>query len=324
MEQNIFDLIIVGSGPAGMTASIYASRYKLSNLVLGEKIGGTIGLASKVENYPGFRSISGLDLMAKIEDHVKAFGASVIYDPAVGIKKKDGGFVVMTKGRKSYEARAIILSTGTERRKLGVPGEKEFMGKGVTYCTTCDAPFFKDKVVALVGGADSAVSGAIHTAEYAKKVYIIYRKEKLRAEPIWVEEALRNPKIEPIYNTNIAKIISAKEFDKNAADVVGGVELDNPYKGEKSLRLDGVFIEIGGVPGTGLASSLGVELDETEFVKVNERMETNVAGVFSGGDCNNLLPEFKQMITACGEGALAAASAYKYLKQEAAPQIRGV
>lgn len=325
MSDKIFDLIIIGSGPAGFTASIYASRYKLSNLVLGEKVGGTIGLASKVCNYPGFPSISGLDLMAKIEAQVKELGAEVVYDPAVGVKSREKIFEVLTKSGKSFKTKSLILAIGMKRRQLNVPGEKEYLGRGVTYCTTCDAPFFKDKVVALIGGADSAVSGAIHTAEYAKKVYIIYRKDKLRAEPIWVEQALKNPKIEPIYNTNITKIFGVKDLDSKTEelDKVAAVELDSPYQGEKILRLDGVFIEVGGVPGVGIASSMRVELTKTGFIKVNEKMETNVKGVFSAGDCNDRLPAFQQMITACAEGAIAASSAYKYLKQEEAPQILG-
>lgn len=326
MTDKPYNLIIIGSGPAGFTASIYASRYKLSNLILGEKVGGTIGLASKVENYPGFRSISGLDLMVKIEEHVKDLGAEVVYDPVTGVKKKNGDFEVLTRSGKSLLAETIIIATGTERRKLDVPGEKEYLGRGVTYCTTCDAPFFKDKVAALIGGSDSAVSGAIHTAEFAKKVYIIYRKEKLRAEPAWVEQALGNPKIEPIYNTNITKILGTKDLEPKAEgpDKVAAAELDHPYKGEKILKLDGVFIEIGGVPGVGIASSMGVELTEAGFIKANKQMETNVQGVFSAGDCNDRLPNFQQMTTACAEGALAAASAYKFLKQVEAPQIKGL
>ena len=320
----MYDLVIIGSGPAGFTASIYASRYLLKNLVLGDKVGGTIGMASKVCNFPGFTEISGMDLMAKIEEQVKKLGAEVFYDAATGVKKVDGGFEVVTKSGKNYETKTIILATGTQRRRLEVPGEKEYLGKGVSYCTTCDAPFFKEKTVVVAGGADAACTGAIYLAEVAKKVYIIYRKDKLRAEPVWVKQIADNPKIEAIYNANITKILGAKEFDPASADVVGGVELDNPYKGEKILKVDGVFVEIGGVPGTGLAVSLGVELEGGGFVKVNEKMETNVLGIFSAGDCNNALPGFAQVITAAAEGAAAAASVYKFLKQEVAPQIRGV
>jgi thioredoxin reductase (NADPH) len=317
MEDKTYDLIIIGSGPAGFTASIYASRYKLTNLVLGEKIGGTIGLASKVCNYPGFESISGLELMASIEKQVKSLGVEVIYDPAVGTKRTEKAFTVLTKSGKSFQAKALILATGMERRQLNVPGEKEYLGKGVSYCTACDAPLYKDKVVAIIGGADGAVSGAVHLADFAKKVFVIYRQDKFRAEPVWVEQALKDPKIEPIYNTNIIKILGT-------SSKVDGVELDNSYQGEKVLPLDGVFVEIGGVPGVGVAASMGVELTEAGFIKVNEKMETNLQGVFSAGDCNDRLPNFQQLITACAEGALAAASAYKFLKKEQAPQILGI
>jgi thioredoxin reductase (NADPH) len=317
MEDKTYNLIIIGSGPAGFTASIYASRYKLTNLVLGEKIGGTIGLASKVCNYPGFESISGLELMASIEKQVKSFGVEVIYNPAVGTKRTEKAFTVLTKSGKSFQAKALILATGMERRQLNVPGEKEYLGKGVSYCTACDAPLYKDKVVAIIGGADGAVSGAVHLADFAKKVFVIYRQDKFRAEPVWVEQALKDPKIEPIYNTNIIKILGT-------SSKVDGVELDNSYQGEKVLPLDGVFVEIGGVPGVGVAASMGVELTEAGFIKVNEKMETNLQGVFSAGDCNDRLPNFQQLITACAEGALAAASAYKFLKKEQAPQILGI
>lgn len=324
MNDKTYDLLIIGSGPAGFTASIYASRYKLTNLILGKKAGGTIGLASKVCNFPGYEEISGLELMAIIEKQVKNLGAEVVYDPAVGVKKGKV-FEVLTKQNKSFKARGIVLATGMERRKLNVPGESQYLGKGVTYCTTCDAPLYKDKVVAVVGGSDGAVSGAIHLADFAKKVFVVYRQDKLRAEPIWVEQALKNPKIKVIYKTNLTKILGTKELGIETAglDRVGGVELDNPYQKEKILKVNGVFVEIGGVPGSALAASMGVELNEAGFVKTNERMETNLAGVFSAGDGNDQLPNFQQMITACAEGALAAAAAYRFLKQEEAPQILG-
>lgn len=319
--DSAFDLIIIGSGPAGLAASIYASRYKMSNLVLGKQKGGTIGLAHKVENYPGFVSISGLDLMTKTEEQVKKLGAEIIYDPAEDIKTDfDGSFRVTTDGEKTYRGKTLVLATGTERRKLGIPGEEDFLGRGLSYCTTCDAPFFRDKTVALVGGSDSAVSGAIHTAEYAQKVYIIYRKDKLRAEPIWVEQALKNPKVEPIYNTNVVGIVAKKQKSQS---VVGGVKLDKAYKGKKILPLDGVFIEIGGVPGTGLAKIAGVGLNEAGYVKVNKEMETNIQGIFAAGDLTDFYPHFQQLLTVQAMGAIAAASAFHYLKHQAAPPQRG-
>ncbi|HUW21858.1 MAG TPA: FAD-dependent oxidoreductase [Candidatus Bathyarchaeia archaeon] len=314
--QPIYDLIIIGSGPAGLTASIYASRYKMNNLVIGKQKGGTIGLAHKVENYPGFVSISGLELIVKMEDQAQKLGAGIIYDPVKDIKTNyDDSFQVTTDSGKSYASRTLILATGTERRKLEIPGEEEFLGRGVSYCTTCDAPFFRDKTVALVGGSDAAVSGAIHTAEYARKVYIIYRGESLRAEPIWAEKALSNPKIEPIYNTNIVEI--------QGDQVVKKAILDNPLRGSKELALDGIFIEIGGVPGTGLAKIAGVELNEVGYIKVDKEMKTNVTGLFAAGDMTDYLPRFQQLVTVEAMGALAAASAYRFLKHQEAPPQRG-
>jgi len=344
------DLIIIGAGPAGLTASIYASRYRIKNLVIGSQLGGAMALASAVENYPGFERISGLELAQKMAQQVKVLGAEIINNSVVKIQNsirqpadkiqsasRRTKFKIITEGEKEYQARAIILATGTRRRELGVPGEKEYLGRGVSYCATCDAAFFRDKVVAVVGGANAAVMSADHLARFAKKVYLIYRRKPLRAEPIWVERVEKNPKIEIIYNTNIVRILGGTEFEiqnpkhkiQNKSKIqsasrrtkfkikesVGGVELDNPYQGNKYLAVDGVFIEIGGVPGTELAKSLGVELDKKGFVKVNPDMETNVPGVFAAGDIANLHGELQQIVIACSEGAIAAFSVYKFLEK---------
>jgi len=330
------DLIIIGAGPAGLTASIYASRYRIKNLVIGKDLGGAMALASAVENYPGFERISGLDLAQKMARQAKSLGAEIVNDSVVEIKNEklkiknyNAKFKILTESGKEYEARAIILATGTRRRELGVPGEKEYLGKGVSYCATCDAAFFCGKTVAVIGGANAAVMSADHLARFAKKVYLIYRRKPLRAEPIWVERVEENPKIEIIYNTNIVRILGESEFENvksksktrlpdgqvSNLEKVGGVELDNPYQGNRYLAVDGVFVEIGGVPGTALAKSLGVELDEKGFVKVNPDMETNVPGVFAAGDIANLHGELQQIVIACAEGAIAAFSAYKYLSR---------
>jgi len=330
-KKMTYDLIIIGSGPAGLTASIYASRYNLNNLVFGKKIGGTIGLAYKVENYPGFRSIPGLDLMAKIEEHSKDLGGQIVYDPVQKITKRgepaspmsnrgEQDFIVYTLSGQTYQAKTIIVATGTERRTLGINGENEYLGKGVSYCTTCDAPFYKDKIVALVGGSDGAISGAVHAAEYAKKVYVIYRKNQLRAEPAWINEWKNievSGKGEAIYNTNIIEI-------KGDGQKITQVVLDTDYKNQKELVVDGVFIEIGGVPGTSLAQEMGIEMNDEHFIKVDKWMDTNIPGVFAAGDCTDFIYGFAQMITACGMGALAARSAYVYLRKEMAPQQRGI
>lgn len=312
----MYELIIIGTGPAGCMASIYASRYKLPHLVIGQTVGGTIILASKVENFPGFNSISGLELGEKMLEQVKYLGAEVVSKTVGRIEKGEGTFKVITEDGTKYEAKTLIVATGTERRKLNIPGEKEYLGKGVSYCTACDAPFFRDKKVALIGGSDAAVSGAVHAAQFAPKVYIIYRGEALRAEPIWLEEAKKDPKIEPLLKTNLKEI-------RGDGVKVTGVILDNPHKGSDLLPLDGVFIEIGGVPGTSLLIPLGVEMDPGGYIKVNEWMETKIPGLFAAGDFTTASHVLQQAITACAQGATAAASAFKYLKGQKAPQLLG-
>lgn len=305
----LLDLIVIGAGPAGLTASIYASRYKLSNLVIGKVLGGAITLAHKVENFPGFTSISGLKLAQKMAAQVKALGGKIITDEVEKIAKTENGFKVATQSGKQYESKTLIVATGTERRKLDIPGEEKYLGKGVSYCTTCDAAFFRDKVVALIGGSNAAVGGAIHAANFAKKVFIIYRRDQLRAEPMWVQEALANPKIEVIYNTNITEILGD-------GTKVTGVKLDKPYQSSSTLNLDGVFIEIGGVPLSNLLKILHVKIDEAGFVDVDKEMKTNVEGLFVAGDFTDESEVLKQAITACGQGAVAAYSAFKYLNRK--------
>jgi thioredoxin reductase (NADPH) len=325
MTEQIYDLIIVGSGPAGCTAAIYASRYHLNNLVLGKTKGGTISYAHLVDNYPGLNGLSGLDIMEKFEEHVKLLGSQIIYDPVDNIEKENNLFIITTDSEKKYQARAVILATGTERKKLGIPGEKELIGKGVSYCVTCDAPFYRGKTVALVGGSDAACSGAVHLAEYTKKIYLIYRKEALRAEPFWIkqwEELVKQGKAEPVFNTNITEIITKSQISNVKAELVGGVKLDNPYKGSNILEVDGVFIEIGGAPGTKLAKILKAAVDEQGYVKVNEKMETDVPGLFAAGDIVDKAKVMSQMITACAWGAIAASSVYNYLKSQSAPPQR--
>jgi thioredoxin reductase (NADPH) len=325
--MELYDLVIIGSGPAGLTASIYASRYHLTNLVIGKLLGGTMTYAHRVENYPGFVTISGIELGQKMAEQVKSLGAEIVGDTVVKIKYekekiKDNGslFIVITESGKEYGAKALIVATGTERRKLNIPGEDEYLGKGVSYCTTCDIPFFKDKTVVVVGGADSACTGAIHAAEVASKVYLIYRKEALRAEPVWVHEVAQSPKIEVLYNSNLTEI-------KGDGQRVTGVRLDREGGGEglakNELQADGVFIEIGGVPVTALLAQLGVVLDQNGFVKVGPEMETNLAGLFAAGDIANVFGEMHQITIATSEGSVAASSVFKYLKGQAAPESYG-
>ncbi|MFH0864345.1 MAG: FAD-dependent oxidoreductase [Candidatus Gottesmanbacteria bacterium] len=315
----MFDLIIIGSGPAGLTASIYASRYKLANLIVGKSMGGTITYASEVENYPGINSITGVELGKKMINHAKSLGAEIISDNVDKIEtiKENQGFRIFGESKKIWEGKALILATGTERRKLNVPGEQKYLGKGISYCPTCDAPFFKGKTVVLVGGSDAACSGAVHLAEYVNKVYLIYRGEALRAEPSWLEDVKTHPKIEIIYHTNVAEVLGDETM-------VTGVKLDRLFKNQNIIPVAGVFVEIGGTPGNFLAELLGAQLDDNGYVIVNEDMSTNISGFFAAGDLTNKSKILVQVITACAQGAIAAASVYKYIKGQKPAQIQGI
>ena len=201
----MYDVIIIGSGPAGLSAALYAGRYKMKTAVISKDFGGTALEAHWVENYLGFEGLAGAELAEKFVKHAKKFGAEFIEDDVTKIEQKNKIFAVYTE-KKKYEAKTIILATGMIHRKLEIPGENKFLGKGISYCYTCDGPLFKDKVVGVAGGANSACTGALMLSEYAKKVYIIYRGEKLRGEPILIEQIKKNPKIQVVYKTNIKEI----------------------------------------------------------------------------------------------------------------------
>ena len=304
----MYELVIIGAGPAGLAASIYASRYGIKHIVLGINLGGTIALAHKVENYPGFTSISGTELSQKFLEHAKELGAKIENKEVTAIEKSNNGYLVKTNNSHQYQTRTIIIATGTRRRYLNIPGEKEYIGRGVYYCATCDAPFYKNKIVIVIGGANAACSGAIHLAQFAQKIYLIYRRSKLRAEPAWLNQVLQNPKIETIYDTNITKI----DGDSNQ---VQKVKLDKAYQGKNELSVDGIFVEIGGVPVTSLAKNLGVKTDEGNYIITDNHMATNIPGIYCAGDTNAFQKYFQQVVTAVGEGATASLNIYQYLKQ---------
>ena len=295
----MYDVIIIGGGPAGLSAAIYASRQGMKTLVISELPGGRISEAHHVENWLGFQG-SGFDLSQKFLEHSKMYGAEFINNSVKDIKKKEKNFIVSTEEAK-YESKTIILAMGMQHRKLNVPGEEELFGKGVSYCYTCDGPLFKGKIVADIGGADSACNGALFLSEYAEKVYLIYRKDKLRGEKITIDKICENPKIEVLYTTNVSEI----KGDKQVESVI----LDNG----KELKVDAVFIEIGHVPLTAIAKDLGIELNEKGFVKSDDHRKTNVDGVFVAGDicANNII---KQVVSGASDGAVAALSAFGYIK----------
>jgi thioredoxin reductase (NADPH) len=303
--QTIYDVAIIGAGPAGMTAGIFAARYKMKAIIFAKEIGGTCNTAHNVENYPGFKSISGIELMNNFKNHLDDYRVPIINEEVKGITKKEPSIFSLVSQSGEYAAKSIILASGTERKKLGIPGEREFLGKGVSYCATCDARFFTNKIVGVVGGSDTAVTSALLLSEYASKVFLIYRKDKLRSEPWWVEKAKNNPKIEIIYNTNVLKI--------NGEKLINSVDLDNPYRGNKNLKLQGLFVEIGAYPLTYIVQTLNIKLSQSGEVVIDNECQTNEKGVFAAGDVTAFFGGLKQIITAAAGGAVAATSAYKWL-----------
>ena len=299
----MYDVIIIGAGFAGYTAAIYSVRYNMKTLIIAKQPGGAIINSSKVENWPGFTSIPGFELMQKFEAQAREFGAEIVLDEALGIVRKDSVFKVETKQGKEYEAKAIILALGTERRKLEVPGADKFEGKGVHYCATCDAAFYKNKTVAVIGGSNSAAHAALLLARFAKKVYIIYRKEALRCEPAMHCTIKETKHAETIYSTNVVEV-KGKQF-------VEKIVLDKAYNGKKELALDGLFVEIGSVPSSAIAKELGVELDKNNNIIVDANGTTNIKGVFAAGDVTNTV--LRQGVTAAAQGAIAATSAYQLI-----------
>ena len=306
------ELIIIGGGVAGMTASIYASRYQIKHLLFGEVPGGQGTLAGTVENYPGYLAIPGPELMQKLIEQAKKYGVEIKQEKVGALAKIDGGFEVKTE-KAPYQTKTLILAMGASFRSLNIPGEDKFIGKGVSYCTNCDIPLFKEKIVAIVGGGDSAVTSALHAAEFAQKVFIIHRRKEYRAEPAWVEKMRQTGKIEEVLSNEVKEI-------KGTEKVVSLV-LKNPYQNKQELAVDGVFIEIGQVPISSLVKPLGVALNDSGYIKVSPEMATNVPGVFAAGDIaaiqGGLL--FRQFITAAADGARAAASVYQCFHQGAIP-----
>jgi thioredoxin reductase (NADPH) len=301
----MYDLIIIGAGPAGLGASIYASRYKLNHLVIGEEIGGQVTKAWKIENYAGIQSISGEELIANFVEQAKNLGASIVASSVNKITKQSTYFEVQTSDGKKYETQGIILALGMKAKRMNIPGEVEFLGKGVSYCATCDAMFFRGKDVAVIGGGDSAASSALHLAQFANSVTLLYKEGTKKFDPHWDDLMRENGKIGRVSFDNINCI--------NGDDRVGGVEYETALQ-KKELSVEGVFIEIGSVPGIVIATDLGVNVDDQGYIVVDQTQATNVENVYAAGDATTGSNKFRQIITAVSEGAVAAGSVYKKIK----------
>jgi thioredoxin reductase (NADPH) len=305
-EEKIFDVIIAGAGPAGMTAAVYTSRANLSTLMLERGIpGGQMANTEEVENYPGYDHILGPDLSTKMFEHAKKFGAEYAYGD---IKEIIDGkeYKTVIAGSKQYKARAIIISTGAEYKKIGVPGEKELGGRGVSYCAVCDGAFFKGKELVVIGGGDSAVEEGVYLTRFATKVTIVHRRSELRAQKILQDRAFANEKIDFIWNHTIKQI-----NDKDGK--VGSVTLVSTENGEeKEFKADGVFIYIGMVPLSKPFASLGIT-NENGYIETNDKMQTKVPGIFAAGDIRE--KTLRQIVTATGDGSIAAQSAQHYIEE---------
>ncbi|UCD70625.1 MAG: thioredoxin-disulfide reductase [Syntrophobacterales bacterium] len=303
----IYDVVIVGGGPAGLTAGLYASRARLNTLLLeGISVGGQMMTTDIVENYPGFpQGISGADLTAIMEEHAKRFGLMTEMGEVIGLELTSGEKLVKTVDRE-YRAEAIIICTGTEYRKLGIPGEAKFTGRGVSYCATCDGAFFKDNKIVVVGGGDSALTEALFLTKFAKEITIIHRRDALRATKIYQERAFSNPKINFLWNSVVEEI--------KGNQTVESILVKNVTSGEVSeVPTEGVFMFVGIEPKTAFLRGV-VELDESGYILVDENnLQTSVDGIFAAGDARKKM--LRQVATAVGDGATAAFAVEKYLEE---------
>ncbi|MCM3639358.1 thioredoxin-disulfide reductase [Sporosarcina luteola] len=304
--EKIYDVIIIGAGPAGMTAAVYTSRGSLSTLMLERGIpGGQMANTEEIENYPGFETILGPDLSTKMFEHAKAFGAEYAYGDVTEIID-EGNVKIIKAGKKEYKARAIIITTGAEYRKMGVPGEKELTGRGVSYCAVCDGAFFKGREIVVIGGGDSAVEEGGYLTRFANKVTIIHRRDELRAQKILQDRAFANDKIDFIWNSTVKQV---NEKDGK----IGSVTLVSTVDGtETVMDTEGMFVYIGMDPLTAPFKSLGI-LDDHGYIVTNEEMETSVPGIYAAGDVRQ--KTLRQVVTATGDGSIAAQACQKYIEE---------
>jgi thioredoxin reductase (NADPH) len=303
-QQKTYDVIIIGGGPAGLTAGIYAARARLKTVMIEKMaVGGQIINAWLVENYPGYKDgVSGVDLTMAMHEQATKFGLETVSDEVTGIVIEGDKKIVKT-ALEEFAAKVIIIAGGSERQKMNVPGEKEYTGKGVSYCATCDGAFFRDKAVAVLGGGNSAVTEALELTKFASKVYLIHRRHELRATKILQEKLLADARVQILWDT-VVEEIKGEKFVKS-------LKIKDAVNGQASeLPVDGVFVSVGTQPATGYLKGI-VALDAFGSVIVNDRLETNVPGILAAGDIRS--GSIKQVIGAAGDGAVAAVNAGKYI-----------
>ncbi len=302
LSSEIYDIVIIGGGVTGLAAAMYAGRMKLKTILIGFPPGGTIATTDWIENYPGFISLSGKELADKIQAHAMQYEIKIVPDSVTAITRQEQIFIVQT-AFSQYSSKTVIFATGARYRKLQVPGADKYENKGVHFCGLCDGPAYERKILAVVGGGDSAAKEALIVSQYAQKVYIIVRGNRLKAEPINAERVANSDKITVIYNTNVERIEGDATINK--------IILDQPYLQSKELEVQGIFIAIGSEPLSDLAKAIGVETNKKGEILINRNSETNIQGVYAAGDVTNT--EFKQAITGVAEGTTAVYHAYKYV-----------
>jgi thioredoxin reductase (NADPH) len=309
MPEGIYDIIIIGGGPAGLTAGLYAARGRMNALLLESfVIAGQVTMTEMIENYPGVEKITGLDLISAFKKQVEMFGLECRQATVKGISrsKEEGMPVWLVEDENGVrKTLSVIVASGARPRKLQVPGEEELFGKGVSYCATCDGAFFRDKNIVVVGGGDTAVEEALFLTRFGKKVTLIHRRDRLRAAKILQERAFSNKKMEFVWNSAVEGIIGGEKVEK--------IKVKNLKTGEEDdISCDGVFLYIGWHPNTDFLKGT-VELDEKDRIIVDNEMKTSQEGIFAGGDCCK--KHLHQIITACGDGAVAAFSAQRYVEE---------
>jgi len=304
MSDKIYDVAIIGSGPAGMTAAVYTARANLATVIIERGVpGGQMANTEEVENYPGYDSILGPDLANKMLDHAKKFGTEYAYGDVKEINDEHP-YKVIKAGNKEYKAKSVIVATGNKPKLLGVPGEKELAGRGVSFCAVCDGAFFKNKELVVVGGGDSAVEEALFLTKFASKVTIIHRRDALRATKILQDRAFKNEKIDFIWNSTVEEI-----YGENRVE---GVKVRNLKTDEVSdFSANGIFIYVGMVPLSSVVDNLGIT-NEAGYILTNDNMETKIKGIFAAGDVRE--KSLRQIVTATGDGSIAAMAAQHYIE----------
>ncbi len=310
----MYDIIIIGSGPAGMTAGIYAARREMKTLIVGKELGGQVALASEIENYPGFKTISAIELVYKMKDQVEALGVEIKGAEIKRIEKKEDGTFELISEQETFQAKTVLIAMGLSPRRLEIDGELEFNGKGVSYCANCDGPLFRDKRVAVVGGGNSALDAAEMLSKIAKEVYLIHRRGEYRGFEALIEEIIARKNIHELRNSEILKIEGDSKVEKIIVH-------NNKEKKNQEVQLDGVFVEVGRIAHTDILEDL-VERNASNQIIVDELGATKTPGLFAGGDV--ITSAFKQITVAIGTATTAALSAYQYLQLKAGDEKKVV